>query len=102
MKAEERFLIVQEIADLITRHWHDVDRNWGRNAHNDYTVDGRSAKLKTTARRGVEIFPTGWSQPPSWPGLSRPSTSCFAGKWWVPAKAGMTPLPAKWKELPPG
>jgi len=27
---------------------------------------------------------------PSWPGLSRPSTSSFVVKTWMPAFAGMT------------
>lgn len=40
MKADDRNLIIQEISNLLARHWHDVDRNWGRNAHNDYMVDG--------------------------------------------------------------
>ena len=61
MKAEERYRIIQEIADLLARHWHDVDRNWGRNAHTDYTADGSyTTSLRTrTGREAIREFYTG-------------------------------------------
>jgi hypothetical protein len=61
MKAEERYLIIQEISDLLARHWHDVDRNWGRNAHNDYTADGSYAtsQRKRTGQDAIKEFYTG-------------------------------------------
>ena len=61
MKADERYRIVQEITALLARHWHDVDRNWGQNAHNDYTEDGTYAtsQRKRTGRDAIEEFYTG-------------------------------------------
>ena len=61
MKADERVLIIQEITDLLARHWHDVDRNWGRNAHNDYVADGSYAtsQRKRTGREAIKEFYTG-------------------------------------------
>ena len=61
MTTNERHLIVQEISDLLARHWHDVDRNWGRNAHNDYTVDGSyTTSLRTrTGLDAIKEFYTG-------------------------------------------
>jgi hypothetical protein len=61
MTTNERHLIVQEISDLLARHWHDVDRNWGRNAHNDYTADGSyTTSLRTrTGQDAIKEFYTG-------------------------------------------
>jgi SnoaL-like domain len=61
MQAHERYLIIQEIADLLAGHWHDVDRNWGRSAHNDYTVDGSytTSQRKRTGRDAIKEFYTG-------------------------------------------
>ena len=61
MKTEERYLIIQEISDLLARHWHDVDRNWGRNAHNDYTADGSyTTSLRTrSGQDAIKEFYTG-------------------------------------------
>lgn len=61
MKPEERYLIIQEISDLLARHWHDVDRNWGRNAHDDYTADGSyTTSLRTrNGRDAIKEFYTG-------------------------------------------
>lgn len=61
MKTEERYLIIQEISDLLARHWHDVDRNWGRNAHNDYTADGSyTTSLRTrSGQDAIREFYTG-------------------------------------------
>ncbi len=61
MTTNERHLIVQEISDLLARHWHDVDRNWGRNAHNDYTADGSyTTSLRTrSGQDAIKEFYTG-------------------------------------------
>ena len=61
MKAEDRHLIIQEITSLLARHWHDVDRNWGRNAHNDYVAEGSytTSQRQRTGREAIKEFYTG-------------------------------------------
>jgi hypothetical protein len=58
MEPQERHIIVGEVADLLMRHWHDVDRNWGRTAHRDYTEDGSyTTSLRTrTGRDAIRQF----------------------------------------------
>ena len=35
----EKLQIVREIEELMLDFWHDVDLNWGANAHNYFTKD---------------------------------------------------------------
>jgi hypothetical protein len=35
----EKLQIVREIEELMLDFWHDVDLNWGANAHNYFTED---------------------------------------------------------------
>jgi hypothetical protein len=39
MNAEDRQRARQELETLLIDYWHDVDTNWGRNAHDYYTDD---------------------------------------------------------------
>ncbi|MGZ5829192.1 MAG: nuclear transport factor 2 family protein [Xanthobacteraceae bacterium] len=44
----KRLQILREIEDLLIDYWNDVDTNWGKNAHEYYTEDGRfSTSIKT-------------------------------------------------------
>jgi hypothetical protein len=59
--ANERWQILREIEALLVDHWHDVDTNWGKNAHEDYTEDGSyTTSIKTrTGRNAIKDFYAG-------------------------------------------
>jgi hypothetical protein len=61
MEPQQRHIIIAEVAELLMRHWNDVDRNWGRTAHLDYTEDGTyTTSLRTrTGRQAIEEFYSG-------------------------------------------
>src|SRR5690606_27571945 len=44
-----------EIQEQILAYWHDVDRNWGRNAHEFYTADGRYTTSQKSRQGRDEI-----------------------------------------------
>ena len=44
-----------EIQEQILAYWHDVDRNWGRTAHEFYTPDGRYTTSQKS-RQGQEAI----------------------------------------------
>jgi hypothetical protein len=58
MDTLERLTILREIEELSINHWHDVDTNWGKNAHNYYVENGSyTTSLKTrTGRAAIKEF----------------------------------------------
>jgi hypothetical protein len=58
MEMLERLQILREIEDLSIDYWDDVDRNWGKNAHEYYTADGSyTTSLKTrTGHEAIKAF----------------------------------------------
>ena len=58
MDTLERLQIIREIEELSIDYWHDVDTNWGKNAHEYYTEDGSyTTSLKTrTGRAAIKEF----------------------------------------------
>jgi hypothetical protein len=54
----ERLQIIREIEELSIDYWDDVDRNWGRNAHDYFTQDGSyTTTLQTrTGRDAIKAF----------------------------------------------
>jgi hypothetical protein len=58
MDTLERLLIIRAIEELSINYWDDVDRNWGRNAHEYYTEDGSyTTSIKTrTGREAIKAF----------------------------------------------
>ena len=51
----EKLQIVREIEELMVDFWHDVDLNWGANAHNYFTEDC-SYTTSITTRRGRDAI----------------------------------------------
>jgi hypothetical protein len=58
MDTLERLQIIREIEELSIDYWNDVDTNWGKNAHEYYTVDGSyTTSIKTrTGRDAIKAF----------------------------------------------
>jgi hypothetical protein len=58
MDTLERLQIIREIEELMVDYWHDVDHNWGKNAHTYYTEDGSyTTSIKTrTGRQAIKDF----------------------------------------------
>lgn len=58
MDTLERLQILREIEDLAIDFWHEVDRNWGKNAHEYFTEDGSyTTSIKTrTGRDAIRAF----------------------------------------------
>src|SRR4051812_36350246 len=58
MDALERLQIIRAIEELSIDYWDDVDRNWGRNAHDYFTQDGSyTTTLQTrTGRDAIKAF----------------------------------------------
>ena len=54
----ERLQIIREIEDLAIDFWDEVDRNWGKNAHEYFTEDGSyTTSIKTrTGRETIRAF----------------------------------------------
>ena len=54
----ERLALTQQLEALVIDYWHDVDTNWGKNAHEYYTADGSySTSIKTrTGRDAIKEF----------------------------------------------
>ena len=58
MDTLERLQVIREIEELSIDYWDDVDRNWGKNAHEYYTEDGSyttSTKMRT-GREAIKAF----------------------------------------------
>ena len=54
MDTLERLQVLRDIEDLLIDYWNDVDTNWGKNAHEYYTEDGRfSTSIKTRVGRAA-------------------------------------------------
>jgi hypothetical protein len=58
MDTLERLQIISDIEELSIDYWHDVDTNWGRNAHEYYTEDGSyTTSVQTrTGRDAIRNF----------------------------------------------
>jgi hypothetical protein len=58
MDTLERLQILREIEDLAIDFWDEVDRNWGKNAHEYFTEDGSyTTSIKTrTGREAIRAF----------------------------------------------
>lgn len=58
MNVEDRIRARQELEMLLIDYWHDVDTNWGRNAHEYYTEDGifESTRASYHGRQKIKAF----------------------------------------------
>jgi hypothetical protein len=55
---EDRLKLTQELQALVIDYWHDVDRNWGRNAPDYYTEEAKFVGSATTyeGREKIRAF----------------------------------------------
>lgn len=58
MDFEQRLRARQELEILLMDYWHEVDTNWGRNAHDYYTEDGifQSTRASYHGRTKIKAF----------------------------------------------
>lgn len=55
MNPRDNLLIAREIESTLIDYWHDVDTNWGANAHKFYTEDGTYTTSARTRQGRDEI-----------------------------------------------
>jgi len=58
MNFEDSIRARQELETLLMEYWHDVDTNWGRNAHEYYTEDGvfEATRASYHGREKIKAF----------------------------------------------